>query len=95
MDPTHTFLPHGALASEVVDGELVVLQLDDGIYYGLDTLGTAIWKELAAGRPLGAVLQQLVRQFPEQSREQLCADLSTLTDELLASHLLVRSNSEL
>jgi hypothetical protein len=93
MDPTHTFSPHSSLASEVVDGELVVLQLEDGIYYGLDTMGTAIWKELASGRPIGAILQQLLRQFPEEPRERISADLSTLTNELISSHLLVRSDS--
>jgi hypothetical protein len=40
-----------AVAREVGDGATVLLDLDDGVYYRIDTVGTAVWASLDT-RPL-------------------------------------------
>lgn len=89
LNLSDTFNPHPSLASEVVDGELVLLHLDDGIYYGLDVMGTQTWQRLASGQTLGAVIADCVRQFPAQSPEKISADLHALAQSLVTSRLLV------
>lgn len=84
-----TFRPHTALASEIVDGELVVLHLDDGVYYGLDQIGTHIWRRLGAGDSIEAVLQHLVHHYPQEAVQKLTSDLLSLTHELLSANLLL------
>lgn len=93
LEPSDTFRPHPAIASEVVDGELVVLQLDDGLYYGLDRMGTQIWKRLVAGRCVRDVVDELAQQYPDEPREKLSADLVTLAAKLVDSRLLVSEAS--
>lgn len=89
LDLSDTFNPHPSLASEVVDGELVLLHLDDGIYYGLDVMGTQTWQRLVSGQTLGAVISDCAAQFPTQSPEKIASDLRSLTQSLVASRLLV------
>ena len=38
-------IPESVIAREV-DGETVLLNLDTGIYFGLDAVGTAIWRAI-------------------------------------------------
>ena len=69
-------------------GEAVLLDTARGAYFGLDEVGTAIWKLIAAGADLDAVLTALVAEY-DAGEEQLRADLAALVDELVASGLLV------
>lgn len=90
IDLSDTFTPHPALASEVVDGEAVILQLDEGIYYGLDAIGTQTWQRLSTGDSLASAVSACVAQFPSESPQRIEADLLALVHSLLESHLLLR-----
>lgn len=83
------FQPTDAIATEVVDGELVLLQLDDGVYFGLDPLGTRIWQWLMAGRSLDQITTELSALYPAQSRATLRFDVQALVNELLAAKLVL------
>ena len=43
--------------------ELVLLNLDRGVYFGLDAIGTRIWSLLGEGRPLGDVVATIVDEY--------------------------------
>ncbi len=88
IDLSDTFAPHPSLASEVVDGEAVLLQLDDGIYYGLDAVGTRAWCLLSNGDCLRAAIDRCVAQFPAEPPERITSDLVALTQALVDSRLL-------
>lgn len=38
--------------AEDFDGEIVILNMDDGIYYSVHDAGAEIWRDLAAGHPV-------------------------------------------
>jgi hypothetical protein len=67
--------------------ELVILEFGLGEYFGLDPIGTAVWRRLAAGDDLGAVADHLVSEF-EVDREQALRDVMTLVGELRDKGLL-------
>jgi len=46
-----------------LDGELVLLNLRTGVYFGLDPIGTRIWHLLRAGEPLEAIVAALVAEY--------------------------------
>lgn len=57
-----------------VDGEAVLLSLDQGCYYGLDELGTRIWKLLDQDLDNEQVVAAIVEEYdvaPEQARRDL------------------------
>lgn len=57
-----------------VDGEAVLLSLDEGCYYGLDELGTRIWKLIHQDLDNEQVVAAIVDEYdvaPEQARRDL------------------------
>lgn len=46
-----------------LDGEAVVLNLDTGIYFGLDTVGTRLWELLVELGSLRAVHARMLAEF--------------------------------
>lgn len=57
-----------------VDGEAVLLSLDEGCYYGLDELGTRIWKLLDQDLDNEQVVATIVEEYdvaPDQARRDL------------------------
>ena len=71
-----------------LDGEAVILQLDAGVYYGLDSVGTRLWQLIVAHGQLGPVLEAALDEF-DADRETLERDLLQLVAELAARRLVV------
>ena len=63
------------------DGELVVLDLAGGEYYGLDAIGAEVWKALEQGTSLASVVDRLLVEY-EVDRSTLEADILALLSEL-------------
>lgn len=58
----------GFMTSEV-DGELVMMDVEKGTYYGLDPVASRIWQELAEPTRLGDVCTRLIATYDvEQDR---------------------------
>lgn len=53
----------GAPLSAEVDGEVVLMSVDSGCYYGLDEIGGDIWRRLAVPASVGAVCQSLTVDY--------------------------------
>lgn len=71
-----------------LDGEAVLLQLDAGIYYGLDEVGTRLWHLMIEHRQLLRVADAAVAEF-DVGRDDLQHDLLDLAAQLVARRLLV------
>ena len=71
-----------------LNGEAVLLQLEAGMYYGLDPVGTRLWELLADHGELRKVHEQAVREF-DVLPETLERDLLTLVAELTDRGLVV------
>lgn len=64
-----------------LDGEAVVLNLQSGTYFGLDTVGTRIWQLIAQYGLLSTVRDALLEEF-EVEAEAAARDLTSLVTEL-------------
>ena len=70
---TRVQIPEGIVHRNLA-GELVLLNLNSGIYFGLDPVGTRIWHLLETGQTLSQVLSLLLEEYtvPEaQGRQDL------------------------
>jgi hypothetical protein len=77
-----------------VSGEVVLLDLQSGVYYGLDPVGSRMWQLLMEQRSLDDVCSVMLEEF-EVAGDVLCADLSRLVDELSSNGLVtVHSGSD-
>jgi len=85
---------HRSVLSRELAGETVLLNLESGVYYGLDAVGTRAWNLLAEERTLADVCTIMLKEF-EVTHDTLQQDLTTLVRELCEKQLLVPVSSEL
>lgn len=50
-----------------VDGEAVILNLDDGLYYTLNKAGSRIWEQLAEGKTVEGIASEIAARFGAQA----------------------------
>jgi hypothetical protein len=83
------FAPRPDVIFRTVGAESILLNLDGGLYYGLDEVGTRVWTLLAdlSGEE---VCQRLVQEF-EVTIDQARTDVAALIDQLLERGLLAES----
>lgn len=81
--------PSPKVLHQEVSGESVLLDLATEKYFGLNTVGTQVWKGLESGHDLEQIASSLEAQF-EVTRERARADVEALVAELLDAGLLLR-----
>ena len=85
-------LPHPDVIWREVDGEVVLLNVGTGQYFGLDAVGSQVWILLQSAGPKGANLETLCTLVTGQFDVDLPTadrDLTALIHDLLAQQLLV------
>ena len=70
-----------------LDGEAVVLNLDTGIYFGLDAVGTRIWRLLEEHKSLRPVLDTMAAEY-EATPDRLLRDLLAFAERLNGKGLI-------
>jgi len=81
------------VASKVMDGEAILINLITGVYYSMDKVGGVIWDLVEGGKNLEEIIENIVARYdvtPDQAR----SDLERLTEELLQEKLIWESNQE-
>jgi hypothetical protein len=81
-----------SIVSETIDGEVVIINLDQGSYYSLRGSAAEIWARLQEGQGAGALRQYLGQLYDGDAAEMDVA-LSGFLDQLQAEEIL-RSVSE-
>lgn len=71
-----------------VAGEMILLDLETGIYFTLNSVGASIWRALESGAPRDQVVDAIVDQY-EVDVETASADYDEYVDALVAEGLLV------
>jgi hypothetical protein len=84
-------IPPAVLLREL-DGESVLLNLDSECYYGLDEVGTQIWKVVTSSGTIVAAYETLAAEY-DVAPEVLAADMRSLLKDLVAHGLLAVSDA--
>lgn len=82
------FQSHEDVQSSFLDGEAVLLNLENGMYYSLNRVGTVIWELCDGGHTLADILEKVCENF-EVEEEQAKHDLLAISSELLEQKLLI------
>lgn len=72
---------------EILDGEVVVINLDTGTYYNLDKAGAHIWRGIEASIPVAAIADRLAVRY-EGAREHILEVIARLVERLKAEGLI-------
>ena len=71
-----------SIIAEILDGEVVILNLEKGIYYSLGGIGTSLWEMVTSG----LTIQEIAKSFhPSDTLEK---DLQVFTEQLLEKNLI-------
>jgi len=76
-----------------LDGEAVILNLDSGIYFGLDDVGTRFWQLIEQDGRVALALEALESEFDVET-EVLRADVDRLVAALVEKGLMVREDDD-
>lgn len=79
---------HPSVVFRELEGEAVLLNLDSGVYYGLDAVGTRVWALVAEHGTERGVCDQMEREY-DVLPEVLARDVARLLGELCEKGLLV------
>lgn len=79
-------VPEGVLAREL-QGESVLLNLNTESYFGLDEVGTDMWRALTTSDSVEAAYQMLLTQYDVEP-ERLRQDLNELIEKLVEQGLI-------
>jgi hypothetical protein len=86
--PEQRYRPNGdELASTMIDGDAVVVNLATGVYYSLDDTAGAIWQMIGEGHSLAGIAARLAARY-DTSLEQAQADAAKLLTRLLEENLI-------
>lgn len=69
------------LITEVVDDQMVVLDLQENSYLGLNQVGRTVWEGLEAGQTFAAIVDAVVEQF-QVDRATAESDAAVFIEEL-------------
>ena len=75
---------------EVIDGEVVVVNLENGTYYSLDGVGADLWVQLADGSTLEALVAGVAANYAAE-REQIAAGIAAFVRRLQEEQLITAS----
>ena len=89
----HCFRPcDEEIASKVIDGEAIIINLANGVYYSMDKVGALVWERLQAGYTLDDVIRAVTAVY-DVSPEQVESHIVELVEELLHENLVVTSEN--
>ena len=76
------------VASKVIDGEAIIINLANGIYYSMDKVGAHVWDLFQSGYTLEDVVTSVTGQY-DVSRDQAESNVQELVEELVRENLVV------
>jgi hypothetical protein len=77
----------GNLMSKKLEGEWVLLDLESGVYYGLNETGSVIWDGIKGRKDTETILDDLESQFGS-NRARLKKDLDQFLGDLKKENLI-------
>lgn len=77
-----------AVIADDIDGEIVIMNLERGSYYGLDALGADIWRMVIAQKT-GEDIAALIASHFGVDAERVRTDVSALIEKMLENEVLV------
>ena len=81
------------ILSETLDGQAVVINLDSGVYYSLDLVGTQIWDALLAGADVDELGTALATRYTGPANE-IAAAVDAFLAELQREGLVLPTDGD-
>ncbi len=80
------------VAAKVIDGEAIIINLANGVYYSMDKVGGLIWEAIERQSSMAAMIAEIVARY-NVSTVQAEADFQRIAEELLQENLVTVSEN--
>jgi hypothetical protein len=88
LHPGSRLRPNSAeVAAKVIDGEAILINLSNGMYYSMDLAGGVVWQLVEATREVREIVEDVCAHY-DVERPRAEADIERLIDELLQARLI-------
>lgn len=84
---TSTICPSSDPLAAEIDNEVVLMSIEQGSYYSLDTIGTDIWKRLDGQITVSDLCSALIEEY-EADPDTIRRDVLALLQQLAAEGLI-------
>ncbi len=82
------------VAAKVMDGEAIMINLSNGMYYSMNNVGGLIWEMIEGRHRLETIVEGVLSRY-DGSAEQVRADVERVVAELVQENLVKVSDEEL
>lgn len=79
------------LISNQMDGEIVMMSIDNGEYYGLDEIGSRIWELMENPTEVRSIVNDLMAEF-DVSFDECAKDTIEFLEDLMSKDLVLMKN---
>lgn len=80
------------ISHETIDGETVIINLDNGNYYSIDGVGADIWNLIDSGANINQI-SELISENYNIDKDEVHESIEELTNELISEGLIVNSKN--
>ena len=81
------------VASKIVDGEAILINLSNGMYYSTDSVGAFVWSLIESGHSQDSIAEVVADHYGI-ARKTAIQDVATLIGELTRENLIVSVTGE-
>ena len=90
LSPNATLVRQPDLVATDMDGETVMMSIERGEYFGLNSVGSRVWELLARPTSLDELVARICAEF--RVDEATCrSDLHTFAEDLLKNGLVIQA----
>lgn len=82
-----TLMPRPDLVCQELDGEIVILDMQQEQYFGLNVVGARMWQLMSAGKNADQIIETVKSEF-DVTEEIVRTDLTALGNQLTDAGLL-------
>jgi hypothetical protein len=82
-----------AVASKVIDGEAIIMNLTNGAYYSMAGVGALMWEGIEQAQAGDSIVERIAARYGAEPA-RVRADFDRLVAELLAEGLIVETAAE-
>jgi hypothetical protein len=86
-DTSQHFKPRDGLVLEEIEDEIVVLDLSNNVYFGLNPVGRRVWKHMEQGDSLGEAIDAIAEHF-DVEKERVDADVRAFLADAVENELM-------
>ncbi len=77
-----------SIIHEIIEGEVVIINLDTGTYYSIDNAGGRIWEGVEAGASVGEIAEDLQNRY-DAGRAEINQFVRQVLDDLKGYDLII------